>query len=58
MNQIELLFVTISGFVLLFAATDVYRPNDKIKFLSFSWFLRLVLLIAGSLCIVSIGPLS
>lgn len=39
--------ITTFGFILLWAACDVHRPNDKIEIFSKEWFFQLVLMIVG-----------
>jgi glucan phosphoethanolaminetransferase (alkaline phosphatase superfamily) len=58
MYEIKIYWILICGLILIFAATDINRPTDKIKMFSWPWFLRFLLVIAGGLCLFSVGKLS
>lgn len=44
------------GCMIIFAACDVYRPNDKIKVFSKYWFIQMMLVIIG-MCLFSYSTL-
>lgn len=58
MNEINNFLVMISGLMLIYAATDVQRPNDKIKIFSWAWLLQFLLITVGGLFLFSAGKLS
>jgi len=39
--------ILLIGWVLLWVACDVKRPNDKIELFSIEWFLQLILMLVG-----------